>query len=40
MDKSETFKERMEEALDSIVEEDLVDGDDEEGTDESEADES
>jgi len=42
MDKSETFKERMEEALDSIVEEveDLVDGDDEEGTDEPEADES
>jgi hypothetical protein len=42
MDKSETFKERMEEALDSIVEEveDLIDGDDEEGTDESEADES
>ena len=36
MDKSETFKERMEEALDSIVE----DGDDEEGTDEPEADES
>ena len=42
MDKSETFKERMEEALDSIVEEveDLVDGDDEGDTDESEADES
>ena len=42
MDKSETFKERMEEALDSIAEEveDLVDGDDEGDTDESEADES
>jgi hypothetical protein len=42
MDKSETFKERMEEALDSIAEEveDLVDGDDEEDTDEPEADES
>lgn len=42
MDKSETFKERMEEALDSIVEEveDLVDGDDEEDADEPEADES
>ena len=42
MDKSETFKERMEEALDSIAEEveDLVDGDDEGDTDESEANES
>jgi chromosome segregation ATPase len=42
MDKSETFKERMEEALDSIAEEveDLVDGDDEEDTEEPEADES
>ena len=42
MDKSETFKERMEEALGSIVEEveDLVDGDDEEDADEPEADES
>ena len=42
MDKSETFKERMEEALDSIAEgvEDLVDGDDEEDADEPEADES
>ena len=40
--KQDTFKERMEEALDSIAEEveDLVDGDDEEGTDEPEADES
>ena len=42
MDKSETFKERMEEALDSIAEgvEDLVDGDDEEDADEPEVDES
>jgi len=42
MDKSETFKERMEEALDSIAEEveDLVDGDDEGDADESEEDES
>ncbi len=39
MDKSETFKERMEEALDSIVEEveDLVDGDDEGEADEDES---
>ena len=38
----ETFKERMEEALDAVKEtvDDIVDGDDEEGSDEPEADES
>jgi F0F1-type ATP synthase membrane subunit b/b' len=38
----ETFKERMEEALDAVKEtvEDIVDGDDEDDADESEADES
>jgi hypothetical protein len=38
----ETFKERMEEALDAVKEtvEDIVDGDEEEDADESEADES
>jgi len=38
----ETFKERMEEALDAVKEtaDDIVDGDEEEDADESEADES